>query len=61
MIRYAYPQEILIKLFISVLLTFGTTKFDQMKDTTETVCQRNSSKAVQQNFKILCSYEGHNV
>ena len=32
-----------------------------MKDTTETVCQRNSSETAQQNFVILCSYERLNV
>ena len=32
-----------------------------MKDTTDTVCQRNSSEAAQQNFVKLLSYEGHNV
>ena len=32
-----------------------------MKDITETVCQRNSSEAAQQNFVKLCSYEGINV
>ena len=32
-----------------------------MKDTSETVCQRNSSETAQQNFVKLCSYEGHNV
>ena len=33
----------------------------KMKDTTETVCQRNSSETAQQNFLKLCSNEGHNV
>ena len=32
-----------------------------MKDTTDTVCQRNSSEAAQQNFLKLCSYEGLNA
>ena len=32
-----------------------------MKDTTETVCQRNSPEAAQQNFVKLCSKEGPNV
>ena len=32
-----------------------------MKDTTKTVCQRNSSETAQQNFLKLCSIEGHNV
>ena len=30
-----------------------------MKDTIETVRQRNSSEAAQQNFMKLCSYEAH--
>ena len=33
----------------------------KMKDTTKTVCQRNSSETTQQNYLKLCSYEGHNV
>ena len=37
------------------------TLFLTQKDTTETVCQCNSSEATQQNFVKLCSYEGHNV
>ena len=32
-----------------------------MKDTTETVCQRNSSETVQQNLVKLCRNKGHNV
>ena len=32
-----------------------------MKDTTETVGQRNSTETAQQNCLKLCSYEGHNV
>ena len=32
-----------------------------MKDTTETICQRDSSEIAQQNFEKLFSYEGHNV
>ena len=32
-----------------------------MKDTTETVCQQNSSETAQQNFMKLCSNDGHNV
>ena len=32
----------------------------KMKDTTETVGQRNSSETAQQNFLKLCSNEGHN-
>ena len=32
-----------------------------MKDTTKTVCQRNSTETAQQNFLKLCSNEGHNA
>ena len=32
-----------------------------MKDTTETVCQGNSSDTAQQNYMKLCSYEGLNL
>ena len=32
-----------------------------LNNTTETVCQCNSSEATQQNFMKLCSYEGHNI
>ena len=45
--RCAYPQEILIKFFSSELRPFWTSKFNEMKDTTETVCQRNSSETAQ--------------
>ena len=33
----------------------------KIKDTTETVCQRNSSETAQLNFLKLCSFKGHNV
>ena len=33
----------------------------KMKDTTETVCKRNSSEAAQHNVVKLCSYEIQNV
>ena len=33
----------------------------KIKDTTETVCQRNSPETAQQNFLKLCCNEGHNV
>ena len=32
-----------------------------MKDTTGTICQRNSSETAQQNFVKLCSCEGYNM
>ena len=36
-------------------------EFAEMKDPSETVCQRKSSETTQQNFLKLCSNEGHNV
>ena len=41
----------------------STEKFCQMKYTTETVCQCNSSETTRQNFVELCCYdsEGHTV
>ena len=33
----------------------------KMKDTTETVCKRNSSETAQQNFLKLCSCEGQTM
>ena len=40
---------------------FELRNLTKMKVTIEAVCQRNSSKAAQQNFVNFCSYEGHNV
>ena len=42
---------------------FELKNLAKMKDTTETVFQRNSSETAQQNFLKLCtcSYEGLNV
>ena len=40
---------------------FELRNLTKMEDTTETVCQRNSSEVTQQNFVKLCSYEGLNV
>ena len=64
MCRYAYPQEILIPFFFSWnYALFELKNLAKMKDTTETVFQRNSSETAQQNFLKLCtcSYEGLNV
>ena len=61
MCRCAYPQEILIQFFFSESALFELKNLAKMKDTTETVCQRNSSETAQQNFLKLCSNEGHNV
>ena len=47
--------------FFSVLRPFELRNLAKIKDTTETVCQRNSSETAQQNFLKLCSNEGHNV
>ena len=40
---------------------FELRNLTKMKDTTETVDQRNSTETAQQNFVKLCSYEGHNM
>ena len=58
--RYAHPQEILIQFFSRNYGLVELRNLTKMKDTTETVCQRNSTEA-QQNFRKLCSNEGHNV
>ena len=47
--------------FLGILPLFELRNLAKMKDTIETVCQRNSSKSAQQNFVKLCRYEGHNV
>ena len=58
MCRYAYPQEILIQFFSWNYALFELRNLTKMKNTSETVCQRNSSEAAQQNFVKHCSYEG---
>ena len=50
MCKWAYPQEILIHYFSWSYARFELRNFAKMKDTTETVCQRNSSVTAQQNF-----------
>ena len=40
---------------------FELRNLTKMKDTTETVCQHNSTETAQQICVKLCSYEGHNV
>ena len=40
---------------------FELRNLAKVKDTTETVCQRNSSETAQQNFVKLCSCEGHTM
>ena len=50
--RHAYPQEILINIFFRNYALFELRNFTKMKDTTETVCQRNYCEAAQQNFVI---------
>ena len=52
--------------FWFIFLSQNYTRFElrnltKMKDTIETVRQRNSSEAAQQNFLKLCSYEGHKM
>ena len=59
--RCAYPQEILIPFFSRSYALFEFRNLAKMKDTTEKVCQRNSSETAQQNVVKLCSNEGHYV
>ena len=40
---------------------FEHRNLTKIKDTTETVCQPNSSETAKENFLKLCGYEGHNV
>ena len=61
MCRCAYTQEIVIQFFSRSYALFELRNLTKMKDTTETVCQRNSSETTQQNFVKLCSCEGHNI
>ena len=55
MCRCAYLQEI----FSQSNALFEVRKLAKMKDTTKTVCQRNSSETAQQNFLKLCSNKGY--
>ena len=48
--RYTYPQEILIHFFSRRYSLFELRNLIKMKDTTETVYQRNSSEVAQQNL-----------
>ena len=50
MCRRAYTQEILIQYFSPSYALFELRNLAKMKDTTETVCQRNSLEAAQPNF-----------
>ena len=59
--RCAYPQEILIPFFSRSNSLFQLRNLAKMKDTTETVCQHNSSETAQQNFLKLCGCEGHTM
>ena len=61
MCRCTYPQEILIQFFNGNYALFELTNLPKIKDTTETVRQRNSTKTAIQNFMKLRSDEGHNV
>ena len=61
MCRYAYPQEALIQFFSRNDALFELRNLTKIKDTSETVCQHNSSEAAQHNFVKLCIYEGLNV
>ena len=59
--RCAYIQEFLIQFFSRRYARFELRNLAKMKDTTETVCQRNASETAQQNVMKLCSNERHNV
>ena len=61
MCRCPYPQEFFIQFFSRNYALFKLTNLAKMKDTTETVCQRNSAETAQQNFLKLNGNEGHNV
>ena len=54
MCRCEYPQEILSIFFPPNYTLFKLRNLTKMKDTTETVRQRNFTETAQ-----LCSYEGH--
>ena len=53
-------QALLIQFFSRNYALVELRNLTKMNDTTETVRQRNSTEA-QQNFRKLCSNEGHNV
>ena len=62
MCRCAYPQGILVlSFFLGAMLLFQLRNLTQMRDTTQTVRQRNSTETAQQNLVTLSSNEGHNV
>ena len=46
-------------IFLGVTPFLNLEILAKMKDTTETVCQRNFSETAQYNFVKLYSYEGH--
>ena len=50
-----------VVLFWGEMPFFELKNVAKIKDTTETVCQRNSSDTAQQIFKKLCSCEGHTM
>ena len=53
--------DILIQFFSGSNAPFRTSKFDEMKDTTETVGQHDSTETAHKNCVKLCIYERHNV
>ena len=58
-LRRAYHVDVHIhRIFLGVTPFFELRNLAKIKDTTETVCQRNSSEAAQQNFLKFCSNEG---
>ena len=59
MCRCANQQKIMIQYFSRSYVLFQLRNLAKLKETTETVCQRNSSESVQQNFVKLYSYKRH--
>ena len=59
--RCAYPQKILIQLYLGVAPFFNLEIWPKSKILLKIVRQHNSTETAQQNFVKLCSYEGHNV
>ena len=59
--RYAYHRKFWLNFFSRNYACFELWNWTKMKDTTETVRQRNSTETAQQNFVKLCCYEGHKV
>ena len=48
-----------VSIFFSESRLYELRNLAKMKETTETVCQRNSSETAEQNLLKFCSCEGH--